>query len=193
MTIGKRIKEKRKEKNLTQKQLADKAGVSLMSIQRYERDERQPTVEVLEKISIALDVPVACIIGLGSITQKTSNEFELFKKAEKNISDQNFWYGNTAHAHKIKEDILLNIKDIAKLSNISIEEIFTPEIHEILEPATDCDPPETVLVGGNEFDGIIISHNNNKFKISADEYYKLANRIIENIAINLLATQTYKN
>lgn len=56
MNLGETIKEYRKQKKMTQKQLAEKSNIALMSIQRYERNERKPTVETLSKILSSLEV-----------------------------------------------------------------------------------------------------------------------------------------
>lgn len=53
MTIGKKIQAFRKEKGLTQKELAQKLGVSASMIGQYETDIRRPKLETLEKISAA--------------------------------------------------------------------------------------------------------------------------------------------
>lgn len=55
-SIGERIREKRKECELTQQQLADKLNISLMTIRRFETDVRQPKLEMIDKIALALDV-----------------------------------------------------------------------------------------------------------------------------------------
>lgn len=57
MDIQRRIKYLRHEASLTQQELADKAGLGLASIQRYEKGERLPSIEALEAIAKALDVP----------------------------------------------------------------------------------------------------------------------------------------
>ena len=62
MQIGQRIKEIRKQKGLTQKQLADKLAVSYTVISQYERGIRNPKVTTLEKIAIALDVSPSVLI-----------------------------------------------------------------------------------------------------------------------------------
>lgn len=56
MNIGDMIKKLRKDKGLTQKQLADAINVSTITIQNYENNRRKPSVEMLEKISAALNV-----------------------------------------------------------------------------------------------------------------------------------------
>lgn len=56
INCGKKIKEIRISKGLTQLQLAEKADIGLNTLCRYERDERRPKLEVLEKIADALEV-----------------------------------------------------------------------------------------------------------------------------------------
>lgn len=53
-----KIKRLRKQKGYTQEKLAEKTGLSKMSIRRYETGERQPKVEQLFKIANALEVPI---------------------------------------------------------------------------------------------------------------------------------------
>lgn len=56
MNIGEKIKDTRILKNMKQSDLAEKANVSRVAIGNYERNERIPTVEVIEKIARALGV-----------------------------------------------------------------------------------------------------------------------------------------
>jgi transcriptional regulator with XRE-family HTH domain len=54
--IGKNLKQLRKEMKLTQVQLAKKAGISSNYYARIERDEENPSLEVLKELSKALKV-----------------------------------------------------------------------------------------------------------------------------------------
>ncbi len=49
--IGRIIKEARKEKGLTQKELGEKLGVSYQMIAQYESGHRKPKIETLKRIS----------------------------------------------------------------------------------------------------------------------------------------------
>lgn len=73
------LKNFRKSKNMTQETLAGKSGVSLGSIRQYERGERKPKLATIKKISDALDVRLADIIGEGSELW-WEMDFETFKK-----------------------------------------------------------------------------------------------------------------
>ena len=64
MTIGEKIKSIRKNIPLTQEELAKKSFMSVMSIRRYENDERSPHMDALERIAIALDVKVSEFLNL---------------------------------------------------------------------------------------------------------------------------------
>lgn len=56
--ISKKIRELRKEKGLTQEQLAEKAGLPQSHISRLEQGQHSPSHATVEKIAAALGVPV---------------------------------------------------------------------------------------------------------------------------------------
>ena len=61
-TIGKFIQEKRKEKNLTQKELAYKLGVTDKAVSKWERGQGCPDVSILEILSKELGVSILEIL-----------------------------------------------------------------------------------------------------------------------------------
>lgn len=56
MNIGTNIKKYRKEKGLTQRELADKLNIATNSLSRYEIGERRPPIDMIEKIAEILNV-----------------------------------------------------------------------------------------------------------------------------------------
>lgn len=58
MSFGERIKLARKAKAMSQRDLAEKAGISAMSISKYERGENNPSSEILMRIAKALNEKV---------------------------------------------------------------------------------------------------------------------------------------
>ena len=56
MDFPQRLVALRKEKGLTQQALADKVGVHVMQIRRYEGGNSQPTLDVIRRLAIALSV-----------------------------------------------------------------------------------------------------------------------------------------
>ena len=63
MTIGERIKQARKAKGLTQKELAEKIGMTPQSICRYEADGRRPKADAMLNIAEALNIPMSELLG----------------------------------------------------------------------------------------------------------------------------------
>ena len=63
MTIGERIKQARKARRMSQKELAEKIGTTPQTIGRYEADGRRPKADAMLKIASALNVPVSELLG----------------------------------------------------------------------------------------------------------------------------------
>lgn len=57
-TVGQRIREARKEKGLTQQELADEAGVMLANICNWERDLNEPSLFNIWKVCDVLEVSI---------------------------------------------------------------------------------------------------------------------------------------
>lgn len=53
----------RKQKKLSQKKLAEIANVSQASINYWEKGQRTPSIEAIEKLANALDVPTSQLLG----------------------------------------------------------------------------------------------------------------------------------
>lgn len=63
LDIGKRIRDLRLEKGYTQKELADMVGITPVAITRYEQNQREPNLEMLNKIATALGVPFVAMFA----------------------------------------------------------------------------------------------------------------------------------
>lgn len=61
MNTGENIKRIRKEKGITQKQLATDAGISEISIRKYEAGDREPKIETIQKIANSLGVSATAL------------------------------------------------------------------------------------------------------------------------------------
>ena len=62
--IGERLQEIRKDKNMTQQQLADIVDVSFHTISSYERDRSEPNDEIKIRIAQTLDISLDYLLGL---------------------------------------------------------------------------------------------------------------------------------
>lgn len=63
MTIGERIKTLRKAKGLSQIDLAQQADIAVNSVRLYEAGKREPKLEAIDKLSIALGVTKGQLLG----------------------------------------------------------------------------------------------------------------------------------
>jgi transcriptional regulator with XRE-family HTH domain len=53
--VARNLRVLRKQKGFTQEELADVAGINRNYVGQIEREEKSPTVDILEKLSIALE------------------------------------------------------------------------------------------------------------------------------------------
>ena len=69
MDLGQAIKTLRKMKGISQKRLAEAAGISANALSSIERDEAWPTKTTINLICDALEVPTSCLL-FASITEE---------------------------------------------------------------------------------------------------------------------------
>jgi len=62
-TFGKRMASLRKERKMTQDELAKLLNTSISVVGRYERDEMTPSVDVAKNISVFLNTTVGYLLG----------------------------------------------------------------------------------------------------------------------------------
>lgn len=58
LTIGERLMIYRKRAGLTKKELAERAGISVSAVTKYENDVSNPDHEILSRMAIVLNVSV---------------------------------------------------------------------------------------------------------------------------------------
>lgn len=74
MSIANNIKQLRKQKHLTQKQLAEKSGLAVITIQQYEAGKFNPKPDTVMKLCVGLDCKITDIID--DETQKYYRMFD---------------------------------------------------------------------------------------------------------------------
>lgn len=85
MNIGENIKKAREYKKISQDKLAKLSNIPRTSLGRYERGERTPNIDILNKIAAALDVEITDLLaesidnGKNNITIDLSDEDNLDK------------------------------------------------------------------------------------------------------------------
>lgn len=76
MNIGKNIRKIRKEKKISSRYIANYIGCSQQAILQYERGERTPSIDILNKIAEALDVQINQLCSTESfVTRATFEKF----------------------------------------------------------------------------------------------------------------------
>ncbi len=83
MLIGRRIKELRKNKGLSQEQLGKKINVTKVSISCYENETRSPDLETFELLVDALDTTTDYLLGRDKlIVSEDINEYKTYLSKE---------------------------------------------------------------------------------------------------------------
>ena len=77
INFGKRLKEIRKAKGLTQDQLAELLNTSQRMIAHYERQNNRPRIDKIKAIAEALNVPIEELVGSEVKTIKKASEEEI--------------------------------------------------------------------------------------------------------------------
>jgi len=117
-TTGERIKQFRKNKGYKQYQLAEKSGISRISIGYYERDERQPGKEQVEKIAAALDVSPVDIMGWDYANDNDKTALLIAKKIVSFTDSYGFDLSN--NIYEVQVDVIIK----PQIQNINIKVIF---------------------------------------------------------------------
>lgn len=63
--LGKNVRALREANGWSQEELAFEAGLHRTYISQVERGIRNPTITVVEKIAVALAVPISCLLSNG--------------------------------------------------------------------------------------------------------------------------------
>ena len=88
MGIGRNIKNARKRKGLSQKQLGELLHVSQAAIGQFENEKSTPKLETVEKIATALSIPMSDLLELGSNTPTPSYEDASFLERLHTLNDK---------------------------------------------------------------------------------------------------------
>lgn len=114
-TLQQRLKELRLENQLTQKELADKLKVSQNAIFNWEKGNRKPSKEMIEKIAFLFHVSPAYLMGWDSgitITSKDGIKHTLdlhtFIPNDKLSLEEDRRIASDALIEQMKQEILLN-------------------------------------------------------------------------------------
>ena len=62
--VARNLRVLRKQKGFTQEELADRAGINRNYVGQIEREEKSPTIDTIEKLSIELDVAPGVLLAI---------------------------------------------------------------------------------------------------------------------------------
>lgn len=140
MKISERIKQVRTEQNITQEELAKMTGLSRVSIGNYERGDRSPNAESINKLALALNVSTDYLLGKSKskldwslqnakLPKRMKDIVEKFEQMDPNSKE----YKDAEEAFAI-EQLLINVEmkyenEIANLkNNLSLNEIVNKDV-----------------------------------------------------------------
>ena len=118
MLIGERIRELRKQKNMTQHDLASTLGVSKTIISEYENNFKSPNNNNLEKLADILDVSIDYLFGRditvvnedGAFTNVSKQDLEIINNIKCNKKLYHELYLNPKRTIKQMEKIVKDSK-----------------------------------------------------------------------------------
>lgn len=107
-----RLRQVRKQKGLTLKEVAEDTGISGDVIGKYEREEREPKKEIWIKLADYYDVPVSYLMGLpdGLVQHINKTQAMTFEELQEAIIQ---WANDRS---MIKQDRLTVLAQLAKVS-----------------------------------------------------------------------------
>jgi transcriptional regulator with XRE-family HTH domain len=119
MSVSENIKNLRKQRNMTQKQLAAQTGLAVITIQQYEAGKYVPKIEALKKIAVALECEVSDIdesiivipLPKYELTPERLEKARLHAEAEKLIQKKSSDENITADEQKKIDDYIERIKN----------------------------------------------------------------------------------
>lgn len=94
VNMGEKLKSLRIEKNLTQKQVADRIGLAISAVSSYESGTRYPSYDVFIKLSRIFHVSTDYLLGITDkrnvdVTGLNDNEIELVSQLVDMIRNKN--------------------------------------------------------------------------------------------------------
>lgn len=74
LTIGKKLKNLRRERELTQEELAAHLGISFQAVRKWERDEGYPDITMLPVLAKYFGVTADALLGMDEIEARRRYE-----------------------------------------------------------------------------------------------------------------------
>ncbi len=109
-TFGNQLRELRQSKKMTQKELAMRFGLSESAIGMYERDEREPSLDLLKEFADLFEVSIDRLIGYKKTADNSKNEEDEFLEwVRANLGDV-FFYDFDSSPEASKEQLMKDLR-----------------------------------------------------------------------------------
>lgn len=163
MKLNQTIKRLRKDKKITQEQLAELTGVSLMTVRRWEWGETSPNSNVLDRLAEVLETTPAYLLGdmdnpdpTGKLTMR-----DFSKKLNEEGVAQSFNMGQSNGMLFLKNGSYeVSVPDNERNAKI-FWEIVSKMLDSVSQPKEGIDASMNIVDGGhsNNYHGNVITAN----------------------------------
>lgn len=151
MTVGEKIQSIRKEKGISQKDLAEKLNIATGTIQQYEIGKRKVTIEKLMNIAFALEVPIGRLIPFNRKCLPSESQ----KQKIQSIADH---YG-------FRKQSMMMIEECSELQK-AICKWHRERGNSFLSESSDCDERTAII---DELADVIIVAKQIAYLLSAED------------------------
>ncbi len=154
--IGRRISERRKEKNMTQMELAERMGISFQAVSNWERCNSMPDIVKLPELAQVLDMSLDSLLGYGEpaellkhAAEGKTEEFVREKKVPQQVFEEVAPMLPPKDADVVFENTVppFDLSDVAEIlpfiSKSLIDDLFRKEVENKNYP--DLDDLEELL------------------------------------------------
>lgn len=186
MQIGENIRRIRKSKGLTMKELGSIIGISEQGVGNYERGDREPGIDMMNKIAEALDASVNELIGAPERENDSIENLSRLAKVELSKI-----VGSESLNDLTKETLLLLDSQINQLVRQYDNKTFAARegflaLCKFCGINVSLDPTEDGEVNQAE-----IKYKNLEFNISGKDYERLFSEVCNSIVKEVLNSQYY--
>lgn len=186
MVIGENIRRIRKSKGLTMKELGNAIGISEQGVGNYERGDREPSIDIINKIAAALDASVTELIGVSEDKSNPVKDLGRLAKIELSQIMSSEDLNNLT-----KEKLLLIDSQINQLVRQSDNEFLAARqgflaLCRYCGIVVDLEPTED-----GEVNQAYIKYKNLEFNLRAKDYEKLFEEVCSSVVKEVLGSQYY--
>ncbi|OIU71027.1 helix-turn-helix domain-containing protein [Rossellomorea aquimaris] len=109
-SLGSNIRKLREKENLSQKDFAKKIGISNVVLSRYEKDERKPDYDMLNKIADYFDVSVDYLLGREEKVKSKEDSLDEVNKLVKEYGIEQFGFFDIEKWKDLSQEDIEEIK-----------------------------------------------------------------------------------